>query len=503
MDRIEDLPRPTPLAPAAMTVDLEAQLAAVEPFLLEPAPAPRPTARTRWRLLRRLLLLADVLGALAGGTLAAALTGTEPATLPAVAAATAVGWCTFAWLFGLYAGDDLRAWASGAPATVRVMASALALSWPLHAAVTLIAAAAPSHTALLAVALAAPVTSVARGLARAALHRRPDLRQRTLIVGSGVIATDLVDKLRTQAHFGLEPIGFVDDDPHPLHAASLPCLGRLEHLPSVIDHQGVDRVIIAFSRASHAYLLGSIRACRERRVAVDIVPRLFEFLDGSSGLTQIGGVPLLTISVPELSRASRAAKRALDLALAGGALLALSPLLALVAVAIKLDSRGPVLFKQVRLGRGGRPFEVFKFRSMLADAEARKAELQALNEAGDDVMFKIRRDPRITRVGGVIRRASIDELPQLINVVRGEMSLVGPRPLIPVEAEALAEDWQAKRLDLLPGITGPWQVSGRSDVTVHEMARMDYAYVAGWSLARDVEILAATVPAVLAARGAY
>jgi lipopolysaccharide/colanic/teichoic acid biosynthesis glycosyltransferase len=162
-----------------------------------------------------------------------------------------------------------------------------------------------------------------------------------------------------------------------------------------------------------------------------------------------------------------------------------------------------VLFKQVRLGRGGRPFAVFKFRSMLADAEARKAELQALNEANDDVMFKIRRDPRITRVGGVIRRTSLDELPQLINVVRGEMSLVGPRPLIPVEAEALAEDWQAKRLDLLPGITGPWQVNGRSDVTVHEMARMDYAYVAGWSLARDVEILAATVPAVLAARGAY
>jgi len=174
-----------------------------------------------------------------------------------------------------------------------------------------------------------------------------------------------------------------------------------------------------------------------------------------------------------------------------------------IAAAIKLESRGPVFFRQVRAGRGGNVFRVFKFRSMYADAEQRKVELHAVNDVSDGVMFKMHRDPRVTRTGRVLRRLSLDEVPQLFNVLRGEMSLVGPRPLILPESQALEEDWHERRLDLRPGLTGPWQVSGRSDIPFQEMVRFDYQYVAGWSLARDIEILLATIPAVLSGRGAY
>jgi exopolysaccharide biosynthesis polyprenyl glycosylphosphotransferase len=348
-----------------------------------------------------------------------------------------------------------------------------------------------------------PLAGVTRSLARAAVHRDADLRQKVLIIGSGVIATRLTEQLRTHSQFGLDCIGFLDDDPHPHRWSDMPHLGGLDDLPAVLDRHDVDRVAIAFSRASHEELLVALRACRDRRVAVDIVPRLFEFLDNAPGMAQMGGLPLISVAVPRLSRASRALKRGLDLV--GGilAVLVMSPVLALIAIAIKLESPGAVMFRQTRVGRGGRPFEVFKFRSMYADAENRKGELVALNDKDDGVMFKIHADPRVTRVGRILRRTSLDELPQLFNVIRGEMSLVGPRPLILVEAQSLREDWHARRMDLRPGMTGPWQVAGRSDLSYQEMLRLDYSYVAGWTLARDIEMLLATIPAVLSGRGAY
>jgi lipopolysaccharide/colanic/teichoic acid biosynthesis glycosyltransferase len=181
----------------------------------------------------------------------------------------------------------------------------------------------------------------------------------------------------------------------------------------------------------------------------------------------------------------------------------LSPILALLAVAVRADSRGPVFFHQLRAGRDGHAFRLVKFRSMYADAEARKSDLTQANDLGDGVMFKIHHDPRISRVGRILRKLSLDELPQLLNVVRGEMSLVGPRPLILPESDALQEGWHARRLDLRPGMTGPWQISGRSDASVHDMLRLDFQYVTGWSLARDIEILLATLPVVVTGRGAY
>jgi exopolysaccharide biosynthesis polyprenyl glycosylphosphotransferase len=252
--------------------------------------------------------------------------------------------------------------------------------------------------------------------------------------------------------------------------------------------------MIAFSRASHEDLLHCIRICRDAGVTVDIVPRLFEFLDGARTVDQIGGLPLLSISAPSFCRASELAKRALDMSLSFLLLAALAPLLVVLAVAIKLDSPGPVVFVQRRSGRGGRFFQLYKFRSMYHGATVEVRD--------DGAIVKLVDDARITRVGRLIRRFSLDEAPQLFNVLKGDMSLVGPRPLVEAEQAAL-RDWQARRADLRPGLTGPWQIAGRSHIPFHEMVKFDYQYVAGWSLARDLEILLATLPAVLSGRGAY
>jgi exopolysaccharide biosynthesis polyprenyl glycosylphosphotransferase len=345
------------------------------------------------------------------------------------------------------------------------------------------------------------LSSTLRAGVRAGLHRVEPLNQRAVIVGSGLVAGIIVEKLQAHRQFGLVAVGSVDDDPPEVSNLHLPRLGTLSDLPGVLRFHEIDRVIIAFSRSGHEQLLRCIRVCRDQGVVVDVVPRLFEFLDGARSLDYVGGLPVLTIGTPRLNRSSQVAKRALDAALASLFLVALAPLLALVAAAIKLESPGPVVFRQPRVGRGGKVFGILKFRSMYADAELRKPELADSN--GESVLFKLREDPRITRVGRILRRFSIDELPQLVNVVRGHMSLVGPRPLINPEIEAMDEEWHVRRLDLRPGMTGPWQVTGRSESPFEEMVRLDYQYVAGWSLARDVEILLATIPAVLSGRGAY
>ena len=465
--------------------------------------APRSRGAARWRVLRRLLASADVAAAAVGGAVAAAAAGLPAPEALAFVALTTVGWFVIAFVSNLYGAEDLRSWASGVQEVPRTLLAALILSWPLYGAARLMDADHPLLAALLACLLAALLSPLARAGARAYTHRKEPLKQRCIIVGSGQVAGQLVDRLKSQGQFGLVPFGIVDDEIHDVGTPDLPTLGRLSDLEDILRVHQVDRVIIAFSRASHEQLLRAIRACRDRRVAVDVVPRLFEFLDGARALDQVGGLPLLSIGAPRLTRSARVAKRALDIVGSATALTVLAPLLALVALAIKLESPGPVLFRQQRAGRGGKPFDVLKFRSMYRDADQRKAEFEARNDNNDGVMFKIHEDPRVTRVGRLLRRYSLDELPQLINVLRGEMSLVGPRPLILKESAALAERWHQRRLDLRPGLTGPWQVSGRSDIPFQDMVRFDYQYVAGWSLVRDLEILLATVPAVLAARGAY
>lgn len=456
----------------------------------------------RWSVLRRMLATGDLAAATVATLAAALVSGLDFGPALAFVSLAALGWPTVSFACGLYAAEDLRSWASGVSEIPRLVVAALLTSWPLFAVASLLGAPYPAQAALLASVGTAVLSVPSRGAARGLVHHSEPLRQRTVIVGSGRVAARLIVKLRTHQEFGLNPVGIVDDDVHEAENLDLPVLGRLPDLSDVLRLHAVDRVIIAFSRADHEELLSSIRACRDARIAVDVVPRLFEFLDGARALDQVGGLPLLSIGSHRLTRSARAAKRALDVTVSLLALVVLAPVVVVVALAIRLESRGTVYFRQPRAGRHGRMFDMLKFRSMFDDAEERKAELEADNEA-DDVMFKMRRDPRITRVGRFLRRFSLDEVPQLVNVLRGDMSLVGPRPLILVESDALHESWHTRRLDLRPGMTGSWQVSGRSDIPFEEMIRFDYQYVAGWSLARDLEILIATIPAVLSGRGAY
>ena len=475
----------------------------LESELLAAAPHPgRSAATERWTLLGRMLGLADAAAGFVVGVLAGDLLRLPSGGRLSFALACGLTWAALCFVCGLSARQELRTWASGVTDAARLFTTGLFMSWLLVG----LAALAGGTPVLLAAAggpAMALAAGAARALARGFVHRLAPLRQRTLIIGSGQVAGDVAATLRRHAEVGLDPIGIVDDEVHDVGGPALERLGGMADLPAVLRDHAVDRVIIAFSRASHAELLGCIRVCRDAGVAIDIVPRLFEFLDGARALDQIGAMPLLSIGVPQLGRAAQAAKRVLDVGVAALALVALAPVLGGVAFAIRLTSRGPVLFRQPRTGRGGAEFGVLKFRSMYADAEARKHALAAQNAHADGQMFKIARDPRITPVGRLIRKTSIDELPQLVNVLRGEMSLVGPRPLIPQESAGLVEDWHVRRLDLRPGITGLWQISGRSDVSFRDMVRLDYQYVAGWSVARDVEILLATLPAVVGGRGAY
>jgi exopolysaccharide biosynthesis polyprenyl glycosylphosphotransferase len=245
-------------------------------------------------------------------------------------------------------------------------------------------------------------------------------------------------------------------------------------------------------------MLDKIRLIKSVGVKVSLLPRLLEVVGWSVALDDVEGVPLMGIRGYGLTQSSRFLKRALDVVGSLLALVLLTPLFLLVAIAVRLSSRGPVLFRQPRVGKGGRSFDLLKFRTMYEGADERKHELLHLNEA--DGLFKIAADPRITPLGRVLRRCSVDELPQLINVLRGEMSLVGPRPLV-VEEDSRIQGWLRRRLDVTPGMTGIWQVLGSARIPLHEMVKLDYLYRANWSLWLDIKILIRTVPFVLARRG--
>jgi exopolysaccharide biosynthesis polyprenyl glycosylphosphotransferase len=468
----------------------------VELLALEAAALPNvEERRRRSQSLRRQLLTADLLAGAAGGAIGASMAGLGPAALLVLVVLLAAAWPMSGFLTGLYAREDLRTWASGVSEAPKLVLTCLALSWPLLGVLMAVDAPHPARGALAATIALAGAAGVTRAAARVNVHHAPELEQRTLIVGSGVVAERLVERLRHHPELGLRTIGYIDDDGGEGETLGLPRLGGLSMLSALVSAGQVDRVMVAFSRAHHEDLLDVLRISRDAGIAVDVVPRLFEFLDGARTMDQIGGLPLLSIDVPIFSPLSRAAKRGLDIAGAAFALLLLAPLLIVITVAIKLDSRGPVLFRQARSGRGRRFFTVYKFRSMRADSTVEVRPDGAIVKHIDDV--------RITRVGRFIRRFSLDEAPQLFNVLKGDMSLVGPRPLVGAEAAALTASWHARRADLRPGLTGPWQIAGRSDIPFHEMIRFDYQYVAGWSLARDIEILLATVPAVISGRGAY
>jgi len=244
-----------------------------------------------------------------------------------------------------------------------------------------------------------------------------------------------------------------------------------------------------------------VRECERRRVRARIVPDLFQMSLTQVNVEDLGGVPLIGVRTVAISKGALLVKRLIDVTVAAVGLVLCAPLLLLIALAIRLDSPGPIIFRQTRVGLRGRLFEMYKFRSMHVGAEEQQDMLAEFNEA-DGPIFKIRDDPRLTRVGRILRRLSLDELPQLVNVLRGEMSLVGPRPPIPAEVEKYQE-WHKKRLEAPPGMTGLWQVSGRSRLSFDEMVLLDIYYIENWSLWLDFKILMRTIPKVLLGEGAY
>jgi exopolysaccharide biosynthesis polyprenyl glycosylphosphotransferase len=275
--------------------------------------------------------------------------------------------------------------------------------------------------------------------------------------------------------------------------------GNLDDLRHMVQELGIHRVVLDRRTSATTEVLDVIRALKAVGVRISLMPHLFEVVGSSVEFDDVHGMPLLGVHSFNLNRSSRVVKRTFDLVAATTGVIALTPLGLVVALAVKLTSRGPVFFRQERVGRGGRRFSIFKFRTMVQHAEQLKPRLAARNE-GADGFFKIASDPRVTRVGRVLRRTNVDELPQLVNVLRGEMSLVGPRPLIP-EEDRRVEGWHRRRLDLTPGITGPWQVLGSSRVPLGEMVTLDYLYLANWSLWNDIKLLLRTMPRVFRARG--
>jgi exopolysaccharide biosynthesis polyprenyl glycosylphosphotransferase len=354
-------------------------------------------------------------------------------------------------------------------------------------------------------ALAAVLVPSARWISRLTVWRRCSFKERVLIIGAGEVGHTLAAKMAAHSEYRIELVGFLDDGEPRRNGhggADVKVIGALDDLDAIVDSLQVDRVIVAFSRARHNDFLRVVRACADSGVKVNIVPRLFEVVSSRALVDDVEGIPLLDVGHVELSRFNMAVKRAFDLIVGGLLCIPILPLMGITAVVIKLDSSGPVFYRQERMGRGGKPFRIFKFRSMYVGADEERLELAEKQNDYDGPMFKLKEDPRITRVGGSLRRWSIDELPQILNVMRGDMSLVGPRPLWIEEAKQ-CRGWTQKRLDITPGITGLWQVLGRSNIPFDEMVKLDYMYVTGWSLSWDIKLLLQTVPAVLNKRGAY
>ena len=335
-------------------------------------------------------------------------------------------------------------------------------------------------------------------IARARLSGR--LTFRTLIVGANEEAEALSRVMKLQG-LGFTPVGYVASEHEPSKAENLPVLGSTRELRRLIAETGVDCVFVASSAIRSEVVVDVARAARQAGVEVRVTANLPKVLTTRLAVQPLGGMMALSVRPVRLTKYQAAAKRSFDLVLASLGLIVTLPLWLVVAVAIKVSSPGPVLFRQLRVGHRGKPFRMLKFRTMVTEAESMLDSLRTRNEATGP-LFKLRDDPRITRVGKALRRWSMDELPQLLNVLRGDMSLVGPRPCLPEEVRDF-EEWQFDRFEVRPGITGLWQVSGRSMLTFEEYLRTDLFYIDNWSLPYDLYILLKTIPILFSGRGAY
>lgn len=335
-----------------------------------------------------------------------------------------------------------------------------------------------------------------------AIRRRRDDAHRVVIVGTGPRAVEFAQQLSTASPINLEIAGFVGVIGESSSPQARPRLGYVGSLDALLDRTPVDEVVFAVPGKSPEAFRDALAACDDRGVDVLLTLPPQVPSAGKMELANVSGVaqPMIGLRRTPTAEAQLAAKRVLDIIGGAVGILLAGPIMIAAAIAIKLDSKGPVLFKQVRAGRNGRKFTMYKFRSMVVDAEAKKAALMHLNEMGGPV-FKIKRDPRITSVGRFIRKTSIDELPQFFNIFMGDMSMVGPRPPLPSEVEDY-EAWQRRRLSVKPGLTGLWQVSGRNQVDFDEWMKLDLDYIDTWTIWLDIKILFKTIPAVLFHKGA-
>ncbi|MEU8124263.1 sugar transferase [Spirillospora sp. NPDC049024] len=385
----------------------------------------------------------------------------------------------------------------------------------LTAVVAIVAYATKTDVARGYVVMALPLGTflalLARYRLRKWLHKKRwhgEYMRRVVAVGHRTSVSDLIRLLQKKRYHGMDiaavclPPALAAGEDAVAEVEGVPVLGDFSQAAAVAERIGADSVAVLACPEMDGVALRRLAWQIERNdVELVVAPALMDVTGPRISIRPVSGLPLLHVEHPELDGGRKVLKGLVDRVVALGGLVALSPLLLLIAVLIKMSGEGPVLFRQTRVGRGGREFTLLKFRTMVADAEARRMELLSAND-NDGVLFKIRQDPRVTRVGRRLRRYSLDELPQLINVLRGEMSLVGPRPPLPEEVAQYGGDVY-RRLVVKPGLTGLWQVSGRSDLSWEESVRLDLRYVDNWSLALDLQIMWKTWSAVFRGSGAY
>jgi exopolysaccharide biosynthesis polyprenyl glycosylphosphotransferase len=418
----------------------------------------------------------------------------------AVFVATLPLWVVAAKLYGLYDKDEERATHSTADEFVTVFHLITVGVWVFFAVSWLTGLADPNQPKLatfwiLSIGAVVLSRSAARGLARG----KASYLQNTVIVGAGDIGQLVARKLLQHPEYGINLIGFLDAEPKERRddLGDVPLLGSPEELTSIVNLHRVDRVILAFSKERHEELLELVRSLREQDVQIDVVPRLFEAVNPNVGLHSLEGLPLLGLGVTRMSRSSRFLKRAFDIVGASLLLIAVAPFMALVALLVKTDSTGPILFRQRRLGMNMREFTLLKFRTMRdgTEEEPHREYIRQIADAsaapGPNNLYKLERADAVTRVGRWLRTTSVDELPQLLNVFRGDMSLVGPRPCIPYEIEFFAPH-HYERFLVPAGLTGLWQVEARARSTFAEALDLDVAYARGWSLGLDLRLIART-----------
>ena len=447
--------------------------------------------RNRDAYFRRLLATADVLAAGVALIVATSFGGDGDRLALAAVLALPV-FVVIAKLLGLYERDELvinKSTLDEAPAVFQLATLFVLLVWLAEAYLINGSFGKPQFVVL------GLTTFVGVLLARAFMRwlgTRTAPTERCLLLGPGYAAARIEAKLELGRHGGAEIVARRDlEDEHGNVLVS----GRLGEL---VGRTGAERLILVPTGTESDAVLDLIREAKSLNVKTTLWPRFTEVLGSSVVTDELHGISLLGMRRLRMSRSSKALKRAFDVSVAMVALAVVAPLMVVIALGVKLGSRGPVFYRQLRIGRDGVPFTMFKFRTMVDGADELKAELQHLNES--DGLFKIADDPRVTRIGRLLRRSALDELPQLLNVVKGDMSLVGPRPLVLQDDERVvgrARD----RLSLLPGMTGHWQVMGAARIPLQEMVAIDYLYVANWSLWSDVKCLLRTVPYMIRARG--